>query len=435
MRDVEVRYAEHEGKCLAYEVFGEGPTDLLVHQVCYPIDLTWDLPQLSDFMDSLGECARVIAFDSRGEGASDPIDDPGAATLEAWCDDVFAVLDAAGADRVTVFDMTTGVGGIMLAATYPDRVRSLILSHLWTSNPDLRDMSASDLRQASREFCSVESLEVDNPRVAHDPVLRQWWGRARRLLLSPEAAFDYYRWGGRMDVEPLLSSVRVPTLVLHRRDNRVFDIEMSRRAAAKIRDARFVGLPGSETDLFLGDTRSVLAAIRPFLEDESSSALDEVRPLATVLFTDIVSSTEQLAAVGDSAWRRLLDDLDHTTVRIVAEHRGRVVKQTGDGILATFDGPARSVRCARAISDGAGALGIAVRAGVHTGEVELRGDDIAGLGVNIASRIEGLAQPGEVLVSRTVTDLVAGSGLDFDDRGEHNLKGVPGHWQLFAARY
>jgi pimeloyl-ACP methyl ester carboxylesterase len=173
VRDVEVRYAEHEGKCLAYEVFGEGPTDLLIHQVCYPIDLTWDLPQLSDFMDSLGECARVIAFDSRGEGASDPIDDPGAATLEAWCDDVFAVLDAAGADRVTVFDMTTGVGGIMLAATYPDRVRSLILSHLWTSNPDLRDMSASDLRQASREFCSVESLEVDNPRVAHDPVLRQ----------------------------------------------------------------------------------------------------------------------------------------------------------------------------------------------------------------------------------------------------------------------
>ena len=160
MRDVEVRYAEHDGKCLAYEVFGEGPTDLLVHQICYPIDLTWDLPQLSDFMDSLGECARVIAFDSRGEGASDPIDDPGAATLEAWCDDAFAVLDAAGADRVTVFDMTTGVGGIMLAATYPDRVRSLILTHLWTSNPDLRDLSASDLRQLSRTFCSVESLEI-----------------------------------------------------------------------------------------------------------------------------------------------------------------------------------------------------------------------------------------------------------------------------------
>ena len=300
MRDVEVRYAEHGGKCLAYEVFGEGPTDLLVHQVCYPIDLTWDLPQLSEFMGGLGECARVIAFDSRGEGASDPIDDPGAATLEAWCDDALAVLDAAGADRATVFDMTTGVGGIVLAATYPDRVRSLILSHLWTSNPELRTMSPSELRQISRTFSSVEDLEVMNPRVAHDPVLRQWWGRAHRLLLSPEAAFDYYQWGARMDVEPLLSSVRVPTLVLHRRNNRVFDIEISRLAAAKIRDARFVELPGSETDLFLGDTRPVLAAVRPFLEAESSSAVDDVRQLATVLFTDIVASTEHLAAMGDA---------------------------------------------------------------------------------------------------------------------------------------
>jgi class 3 adenylate cyclase len=434
VRDVEVRYAEHDGKCLAYEVFGEGPTDLLVHQICYPIDLTWDLPQLSDFMDSLGECARVIAFDSRGEGASDPIDDPGAATLEAWCDDVFAVLDAAGADRVTVFDMTTGVGGIMLAATYPDRVRSLILSHLWTSNPDLREMSASDLRRASRAFCSVESLEVDNPRVAHDPVLRQWWGRARRLLLSPEAAFDYFRWGGRMDVEPLLSSVRVPTLVLHRRDNRVFDIEMSRLAAAKIRDARFVGLPGSETDLFLGDTRSVLAAIRPFLEDESSSALDDVRLLATVLFTDIVSSTEQLAAVGDDAWRRALDEHDEAVGRIVAEHRGRVVKSTGDGILATFDGPARAVRCAAALLAAADQQGITLRAGLHTGEIELRSADVAGIAVHTASRIADLAGPNEVLVSRTVVDLTAGSGLQFEPRGEHQLKGIPGTWPTFTAQ-
>jgi class 3 adenylate cyclase len=434
VRDVEVRYAEHDGKCLAYEVFGEGPTDLLVQQVCYPIDLTWDLPQLSDFMDSLGECARVIAFDSRGEGASDPIDDPGAATLEAWCDDAFAVLDAAGADRVTVFDMSFGVGGVMLAATYPDRVRSLILTHLRTSNPETRDMSESDLRQVARTFCSVEDLEALNPRVAHDPVLRRWWGRTRRLLLSPEAAFDYYKWGSRIDVDPLLSSVRVPTLVLHRRDNRLFDMEMSRLAAAKIRDARFVALPGSETDVFLGDTRAVLAAIRPFLEDESSWALDDIRPLATVLFTDIVSSTEQLAAVGDSAWRRLLDDLDHTTARIVAEHRGRVVKHTGDGILATFDGPARAVRCATELLNAAAAQKITLRAGLHTGEIELRPTDIAGIAVHTANRIADLAGPNEILVSRTVVDLTAGSGLIFEPRGEHQLKGVPGTWPIFAAR-
>jgi class 3 adenylate cyclase len=434
VRDVEVRYAEHDGKCLAYEVFGEGPTDLLVQQVCYPIDLTWDLPQLSDFMDSLGECARVIAFDSRGEGASDPIDDPGAATLEAWCDDAFAVLDAAGADRVTVFDMSFGVGGVMLAATYPDRVRSLILTHLRTSNPETRDMSESDLRQVARTSCSVEDLEALNPRVAHDPVLRRWWGRTRRLLLSPEAAFDYYKWGSRIDVDPLLSSVRVPTLVLHRRDNRLFDMEMSRLAAAKIRDARFVALPGSETDVFLGDTRAVLAAIRPFLEDESSWALDDIRPLATVLFTDIVSSTEQLAAVGDSAWRRLLDDLDHTTARIVAEHRGRVVKHTGDGILATFDGPARAVRCATELLNAAAAQKITLRAGLHTGEIELRPTDIAGIAVHTANRIADLAGPNEILVSRTVVDLTAGSGLIFEPRGEHQLKGVPGTWPIFAAR-
>ena len=209
---------------------------------------------------------------------------------------------------------------------------------------------------------------------------------------------------------------------------------MSRLAAAKIRDARFVGLPGSETDLFLGDTRSVLGAIRPFLEDESSSALDDVRPLATVLFTDIVSSTEQLAAIGDSAWRRLLDDLDHTTARIVAEHRGRVVKQTGDGILATFDGPARAVRCATELLNAAAAQKITLRAGLHTGEIELRPPDIAGIAVHTANRIADLAGPNEILVSRTVVDLTAGSGLTFEPRGEHQLKGVPGTWPIFAAQ-
>jgi class 3 adenylate cyclase len=221
---------------------------------------------------------------------------------------------------------------------------------------------------------------------------------------------------------------------LHRRDNRVFDIEMSRLAAAKIRDARFVGLPGSETDLFLGDTRPVLAAIRPFLEDESSSALDDVRPLATVLFTDIVSSTERLAAIGDKAWRQLLDDLDHTTAHIVAEHRGRVVKQTGDGILATFDGPARAVRCATELLNAAAAQKITLRAGLHTGEIELRPPDIAGIAVHTANRIANLAGPNEILVSRTVVDLTAGSGLTFEPRGEYQLKGVPGTWPIFAAQ-
>ena len=432
VRGVGVRYAERDGKCLAFEVFGDGPCDVLVHQICYPIDLTWELPQLASFMRALGGFARVIAFDSRGEGASDPISDPGAATLEAWCDDVLAVLDAAGADRVTCFDMTNGVGGVMLAATYPDRVRSLIVTHLRTSFPENRDLSEEQRSAAARAFLGIESLEAANPRVAHDPVLRDWWGRARRLLLSPEAARGYFEWGARMDVGPLLSSIRVPTLVVHRRDNRAFDIEVSRAAASQIPSARFVDLPGSETDPFLGDTAPVLAQIERFLA-EPEVGVGHDRVLSTVLFTDIVASTEQLAARGDDAWRRVLDDNDQTTGRVVADHRGRVVKQTGDGILATFEGPARAVRCATALLDAAANHGITLRAGLHTGEIELRASDVAGIAVHIAARIAALADPNEILVSRTVVDLTAGSGLRFEPRGDHQLKGVPGDWALFTT--
>jgi class 3 adenylate cyclase len=271
-----------------------------------------------------------------------------------------------------------------------------------------------------------------NPRVAHDPVLRDWWGRAHRLLLSPETARDFLEWSGRVDVEPVLSSVRVPTLVLHRRDNRIFDVDASRALAGEIPQARFVELPGSETDAFLGDTTSVIAEVRDFLGQPDVDVADN-RPLVTVMFTDIVSSTEQLAERGDTAWRRLLDDHDRTMGRLVAEHRGRLIRTTGDGILATFDGPARAVRCALAIHDAAREQGITVRAGLHTGEIELRTADIAGIAVHIASRIAALAEPNEVLVSRTVVDLTAGSGLQFEPRGEHALKGVPGTWPAFSA--
>jgi class 3 adenylate cyclase len=432
MQGVEVRYAERDGRCIAFEVFGEGPCDVLVHQVCYPIDLTWELPQLASFMEALGSFARVIAFDSRGAGASDPIHDQGVATLEGWCDDVLAVLDAAGADRVTSLDMTTGIGGVILAATYPERLRSLIVTHLRTSSPEVRNMTPQQLNAAARGYLGVESLEVMNPRVAHDPVLRDWWGRAHRLLLSPETARDFFEWSGRMDVGHVLPSVWVPTLVLHRRDNRVFEIEASRALARQIPQSRFVELPGSETDVFLGDTSPVLAEIREFLAQPDVAVADD-RPLATVLFTDMVASTEQLAARGDSAWRRVLDDHDRTVSRIVSSYRGRLVRTTGDGILATFDGPARAVRCALAVHDAAHDQGITLRAGLHTGEIELRASDIAGIAVHIASRIAALAQPNEVLVSRTVVDLTAGSGLRFEARGEHELKGVPGTWPTFAA--
>jgi class 3 adenylate cyclase len=429
VRDAEVRYAEWGNESIAYQVFGSGPRDLLFYQAWCPIDLMWELPQLASFMETLGRMARVTAFDPLGTGASDPIADSRAASLEALSDQVVAVMNAVRADRVVLFD-TTGTSGVPLAATYPQHIQALILVNLRPSFPELRSMSRDDRVKLVKAMTGVRSLVLHNPRVAHDPALRQWWGRARRLLTSPKQAFTQVEVGARVDIEAVLSTVRVPTLVLHRRDNPMFDIETSRRAASQIPNARFVELPGSESDLFLGETAPVLGEIEQFLAESGVDTVPD-RPLATVLFTDMVSSTEQLAERGDDAWRQFLDDHDRTMNQIVTKYRGRVVKTTGDGILATFDGPARAVRCAAALRDAAHDQGITLRAGLHTGEIELRSSDIAGIAVHAASRIAALAGPNEILVSRTVVDLTAGSGLDLQPRGEHQLKGVPGSWPLF----
>jgi class 3 adenylate cyclase len=347
-------------------------------------------------------------------------------------DYVHAVLAAVQASRVVLFD-ATGSSGVQAAATYPQHIQSLIVVNLRASFPELRLMSAGERAKRAKGLSGIESLEFHNPRVAHDPDIRRWWGRARRLLTSPEVALAQLEIGVRVDLEAILPSVRVPTLVLHRRDNQVFDIETSRVTASRIPDARFVELPGSESDLFLGETAPVFAAIEDFLAEPDTNVARE-RPLATVLFTDMVASTEHLAARGDEAWRRLLDDHDKTMSRIVAQYRGHLVRTTGDGILATFDGPARAVRCAAELLDAANHQGVTLRAGLHTGEIELRPSDIAGIAVHIASRIADIATPGQILVSRTVVDLTAGSGLQFEPRGEHELKGVPGTWPTFSAR-
>jgi class 3 adenylate cyclase len=316
---------------------------------------------------------------------------------------------------------------------HPERVRSVILVHARFKYPEFRQLSPDQRIKLARRLATVDALRSQNPRSAHDPVLRNWWGRARRLLNSPEPTAQSIELAARLDAEAAASAMRVPTLVLHRRDNQTWDIEAGRAAAACIPNARFVELPGSETDIFLGDTAPALAEIEEFLRDDSPNRADD-RPLATVLFTDIVASTEQLAAQGDNAWRHLLDDHDKRAGRVVGEYRGRIVRSTGDGILATFDGPARAVRCATALIAAAEQQGIALRAGLHTGEVELRPPDIAGIAVHTASRIADLAGPNEILVSRTVVDLTAGAGLHFDSRGEHQLKGVPGTWNLYAVK-
>ena len=356
----------------------------------------------------------------------------GVAGLEDATDDLLAVLDAAGSDRTVLFEMG-GAQCVVFAASYPERVRSLIVVNMRTSYPELRGFSEEQRRKMALALATTRSLRSENPRVAHDPALQRWWGRARRLANSPEARARLMEFAAQLDVESVLPSVRMPTLVLHRRENRFLDMEVSRAASARMPNARFVELPGGENEIFLGDTAPALAEIERFLREEETSIHDD-RPLATVMFTDIVASTEQLAAVGNRAWRQVLDDHDGVVDRAVAAHRGRVIKRLGDGILAVFDGPARAVRCAAAIRDAVAEQGVVVRAGLHTGEIELRDRDVAGIAVHIASRISSLAGPDEIFVSRTVVDLTAGSGMTFDARGDHELKGVPGRWPVFAAQ-
>jgi class 3 adenylate cyclase len=435
VRDVEVEFAVRDGTRIAYEVFGSGPIDLLVWTGArFPIDLMWDLPQLAGFMDALGQLARVIVYDSAGSGASDPLPTTdGAAQMENGVADMSAVLDAAGSDRPSVFDFSIGSASVYVGAMYPERVRSIITNHLRTSLPEMRGYSTEQRKKMAQALASPRGLRSDNPRVGHDRELQLWWGRAHRLAASPDGLARMMELAAQADVGSLLEHVRAPMLVLRRGGNALFDAESTRAAAARIPNCRVVELPGTETDIFLGDTAPVLAEVTQFLRQEEGPVVADDRSLATVLFTDIVSSTEQLAAHGDNAWRHILDEHDHTTGRFVSQYRGHVIKQTGDGVLATFDGPARAVRCAIALLDRAHKQGVTLRAGLHTGEIEHRDGDVTGIAVHLAQRVSALADPNEVLVSRTVTDLVAGSGIEFTDRGEHQLKGVPGTWRLSAA--
>jgi class 3 adenylate cyclase len=436
VREGEVEFVVREGQSLAYEVFGDGPIDLVVMPGNrFPIDLMWELPQLAEFMETLGSIARVIVYDPRGYGASDPMPTTDAAAgVETAATDLLAVLDEVRADRPSLLNLGGTGGGVFIAATYPERVRSLIFNHLAPSAPRLRGFTPEQRKAMARTLGTTRALRSDNPRVAHDPVLQRWWGRSRRLGNNPEGLARQMEYAANVETEPLLRHVRAPTLVLARSAARyIFDLETSRAAAAQIPNCRFVELPGTEVDLFLGDTGPVLAEITAFLRQEPDTPVVDDRALATVLFTDIVSSTERLAVVGDDCWRRVLDEHDGTVARTVAAYRGQVIKTLGDGVLATFDGPARAVRCAAAIRDVVAEQGITLRAGLHTGEIEARGDDVAGLAVHIASRVSALAGPREILVSRTVVDLTSGSGITYDPRGEHQLKGIPGTWAIFAA--
>jgi pimeloyl-ACP methyl ester carboxylesterase len=434
------RYVRSSGVSIAYQVHGEGPLDLVfVPGFVSHVELLWEYPPLARFLRRLASFARLIVYDKRGQGLSDrPADPP---TLEDSMDDLGAVMEAAGCGRAAIFGISEGGPmSALFAATYPDRVSSLVLYGTYARmvNSPSYDLGipaeALDrwARMMREEWGGPLGVRLWAPGCDGDPEFERWWGRLLRQGTSPSGAIaliDLYR---EIDVQAALPSIGAPTLVLHRKEDKIVPAQQAAYLAEQIPAARHVELEGADHLPMTGDQDALLDEVEEFLTG-SRRAREPERALATILFTDIVGSTERAAELGDRAWRDLLERHDAVVRRQLAIHRGREVKTLGDGFLAVFDGPARAIRCAEAIRDELAAIGVQVRSGIHTGEVELIGEDVGGMAVNIGARIGALAGSGEVLVSSTVRELVVGSGLEFADREQHALKGAPGEWHLFAA--
>jgi pimeloyl-ACP methyl ester carboxylesterase len=430
------QYAKSGDVHIAYQAFGDGPINLvMVPGFVSNIENYWDEPDLARSLRRLGSYARVVTFDKRGTGLSDRVAElPG---LDQRMDDLRAVMDAAGMAQAALLGISEGAPlSILFAATYPDRCRALVLYGsfsrfaYWFPTAEALEAFFGYVETAWGTGASVQRFA---PSRANDPTFQRWWGRNERLGASPAAVAALMRMNSQINISGVLPTVRVPTLVIHRTGDKAVDVEGGRDVARHIPGARFVELPGIDHIFYIGDNANEIAdAIEEFLTGAPAAvAVDRV--LATVLFTDIVGSTEKAAVLGDRRWHDLLDQHHATIRRNLARFRGHEVKTTGDGILATFDGPARGVRCACAIAEEMQPLGIEVRAGLHTGECEMIGEDVGGIAVHIGARVAALAGAGEVLVSSTVKDLVAGSGLRFGDRGSQLLKGVPGEWRIFAV--
>jgi class 3 adenylate cyclase/pimeloyl-ACP methyl ester carboxylesterase len=436
----QTRYVEVAGAEVAYQVVGQGPRDLIWVPGWGHIDVMWDHPVWVAFLERLASFSRLILFDRRGTGASDPVPDTAMPTWEEWGDDVRAVLDAAGSERTVVFaENDGGPTGLLFTAMQPERVSALILANTTARRLRADDYpmgiapeAVNDVMQLTRAAWGIpEAIAALFPSRANDPELRQWAAKVMRASATPKSAVAQLRYiYESLDVRDVLPLVRVPTLVLHTTDNLDISIEEARYVADHIAGSRFVELPGG--DVYVGASALAMEEIAEFLTGERP-AVEVDRILTTLLFTDIVASTERAAAMGDQAWRSLLDAHDRSVRDHLRRFRGKEINTTGDGFLASFDGPARAIRCALAMAEATRALGIDLHLGLHTGECEVRGDDLGGLAVHIAARVASLASPGEVLVSSTVRDLVAGSRIDFVDRGEHQLKGVPGTWKLYRA--
>jgi class 3 adenylate cyclase len=424
----ETRYASSGGVNIAYQVLGTGPHDLVfVLGWVSNIEGAWEQAALARFLTHLSSFSRLILFDKRGTGLSDRVTEM--PSLEVRMDDVRAVMDAADSDRAALF-----------SATYPDRTSALIMAGSYarrTRAPDYpwgptKEEYDAWIDQMRRDWGKPFGLDARAPSMAHDQRFRDWWSHYLRISASPSAVVTLTRMNGEIDVRHVLPTIRVPTLILHCAGDRAIDIGGSRYMAQQIPQAKLIELPGSDHFPWLTNADVVLGEIEEFLTG-TRHAPEPDRVLATVLFTDIVDSTKRATEMGDPSWHRLLDEHDRTAHWIVEKYRGSLVRTTGDGILATFDGPGRAIRCALDFETAATQIGLSLRAGLHTGEVERRDRDIGGVAVHAAARVMALSGPGEVLVSRVVTDLVAGAGLKFSERGSYELKGLPGRWDLFAA--
>jgi pimeloyl-ACP methyl ester carboxylesterase len=437
----DIRYARNGDVSIAYEVFGEGPIDLVfVGGFVSHLEVAFELPAARRFFERLSTFSRVIVWDRREQGLSDRLGQP--PTLEQGMDDLRAVMDAAGSSRAALFG--TSEGGpmsILFAASFPERVSHLILYGTWARITWAEDYPEGTRRETVQRWLERTvskwggpvGLELFAPDALHDTEFQNWWAHLLRSGTSPRAALDLMQMYLDIDVRPALPTITAPTLLMHRHGDRVSPTAFARAMAELIPSSRYVELPGNDHVVFAGDGEAILDEVEEFVTGSRSEREPE-RVLATILFTDIVDSTARAAAAGDRDWRRLLERHDELVRRELVRFRGREIKHTGDGFMAAFDGPARAVLCAGAVTEGVRGLGLEVRAGVHTGECELRGEDLAGMAVHIGARVGARAVSGEVLVSNTVKDLVIGSGLEFSDRGAQELRGVPGEWRLYALK-
>jgi pimeloyl-ACP methyl ester carboxylesterase len=437
------RYARSGDASIAYQVVGDGPIDLvLVLGFATHLELQWESAPMARFFERISAFARMIVFDKRGTGLSDPVTE--VPTLEERIDDVRAVMDAAGSERAALLGISEGGPmSVLFAATHPERVTALVLYGAMgrtTEAPDYPWASPAEaLRESAAEFIAPYwgqdaegTVELFAPSFAHDPETVEFTARMERSAASPSMVQRIFEMFLDIDVRAVLPAIHVPALVLHRRGDRVVSRHAGRELAAQIPGARYVELPGIDHVPWAGDSEAVLGEAEEFLTG-TRSVPEPDRVLATVMFTDMVGSTERAVELGDARWRELLSAHQAAVRREVVRFRGREVKTLGDGSLATFDGPARAIRCGGAIAEAARSAGLEVRIGLHSGEVELMDEDVGGIAVHIAARIGALAAAGEVLVSSTVKDLVAGAGIRFEDRGARQLKGISDEWRVFAA--